>query len=97
MGLESSLLARSVLHLAHLASIIDVAVLAVDLSVLVLGLDLEGSVSGLITIGIGSVVIVTVQLLQDRDRGSRGLRVLVGVVLTLLLLGQSHGRKAEND
>lgn len=97
MWLESSLLARSVLHLAHLASIIDVSVLAVHLSVLVLGLNLEGAISGLVAERIRAIVIVTVQLLQDGHRGRRLLRVLVRVVLTLLLLGQSHGRQAQND
>lgn len=92
LWLESSLLAGSVLHLAHLSLIIDVTVLAVHLSVRVLGLDLERTIGGLVAKGIRSVVIVTVQLLQDGNWCCCRLGDFVGVVtvvvrLLLLVLG----------
>lgn len=98
LGLESSLLAGSVLDLPHFSLVVHVAVLSVDLSVRVLGLDLERSVGSLEAKGVGPVVIVAVDLLQDGHRGRCGLLwgVLV-VVVVLLLLGQRNGCQAEND
>lgn len=96
LGLESSLLAGSVLNLPHFSLVIDVAVLSVDLPVRVLGLDLERSIGSLEAKGVGTVVVVAVDLLQDGHWGRCGLGVLV-VVVELLLLPQSHGGQAEND
>ena len=97
LGLESSLLAGSVLDLPHFSLVVHVAVLSVDLSVRVLGLDLERSVGSLEAKGVGTVVIVTVDLLQDGHRGRCGLLRGVLVVVVVLLLGQRNGCQAEND
>ena len=98
LGLESSLLAGSVFDLPHFSLVVHVAVLSVDLSVGVLGLDLERSIGSLEAKGIGTVVIVTVDLLQDGHRGRCGLlRGVLVVVVVLLLLGQRNGCQAKND
>lgn len=78
--LESSLLARSVLNLAHFSSVIDVSILSVDLSVLVLRLDFEAAICRLVAKGVRSVIVVTVDLFQDGNRGSCRLRLRVVVL-----------------
>lgn len=96
-GLESSLLAGSVLDLAHRAFIIDVTVLAVDLSILVLGLNLERAIGRLIPERVRSIVVVTVDLLKDRHGGGCGLSGCVLILVVVLLLGHGHGGQAKND
>lgn len=54
-----------------------------------LSLDFEGTIGGFISEGIRTVLVVSVDLFQDRDRGGRGLLVMV--------LGQSDRGQAEND
>lgn len=87
--LKSSLLARSILHLAHLAVVANVSILAVHLTVLVLRLDLKTAIGGFVSKGVGTVVVVPVNLFKDGHRCRCLLRVLV--------LGQSHGRQTEDD
>uniref|UniRef100_A0A2M4DCE8 Putative secreted protein n=1 Tax=Anopheles darlingi TaxID=43151 RepID=A0A2M4DCE8_ANODA len=67
LGLETAV-ARPVLDLAQLATVVDVTVLALHLAVRVLRLDLERTVGRLVTVAVATVLVVPVDLLQYRYR-----------------------------
>jgi len=69
-----AILVRAVLDDAHLAGVVDEAVLAAHVTGRQLGLDLEGAVRALEPVRVRAILVVPVDLLQDRDR--RRLRVL---------------------
>lgn len=71
-------LAGGVLDGLELAGLVDVAVLASDVAQVVAGLHFEGAVGGLESVSVGSVVIDSVNLLQDRHRSRRLLPIGVG-------------------
>lgn len=71
MWLESPLTAGSIRDLPRLPVLVDITVLPRDVSVGVLGLDLEGAVSCLVTVAVGAVVVVTVNLLENGHWGGR--------------------------
>lgn len=73
-GLKATL-TGSILYFPHFSLVIHIAVLSIDLSIRVLGFDLEALIGRFVSICVGSIVVVLVDLLENGHR--------CGVVLVL--------------
>lgn len=82
-------LARAIFHFAHLARIVDVAILAVHLAVRVFRLDFEALVGALVAVRVRAVLVVPIDLLQNRHR--RRVLLLLLLLLELLAGGANDG------
>lgn len=78
LWLKSSLTASSVRDLPVLSTFIHISVLSSYVPVRILRLNLEWSISGFIAVAIGSIVILLVDLLEDRYWCGGGSVVLGG-------------------
>lgn len=81
--------AGSVRYLPGLAILINISILPGYITVRVLSLDLERAISSLIPVAVGAIVVLPVDLLEDRDWCSGG------AVVTLAVDGQP--RRTEDE